>query len=295
MGCLMAEKVDLRVNVLGRPWISMQGAELRLSPSAAHTMAFLALGPDEGPSRAQMATHLFADCLESVARRRLSTALWRLRAEFRDAVGHEVVDTTSSHRVCLLPDIELQVDAKEFRRSVRAGLSHPAEGMSADDAVTLEQAEASYVGCLMESAYDDWVIAERDNLGNLYLAVLDQLVQYHGVHRNANKVAEYADKAVDLEPLREDLHQHVMIAYSLAGRNDLADRQFHLCRLALLRELGADPMPETLALHSRLKAGIPRQSHDLSSLVSDLERARRDVQDLAALVERALEAVLELR
>ena len=107
----MAGKVDLQVHVLGTPWVCSQGAELRLSPSAAHTMAFLALGPDGGPTRARMAAHLFSDCLESVARRRLSTALWRLRTEFRDAVGHDVVDAASSHRVCLLPDVELQVDA----------------------------------------------------------------------------------------------------------------------------------------------------------------------------------------
>lgn len=291
----MADKVDLQVHVLGTPWVCLQGAELRLSPSAAHTMAFLALGPDGGPTRARMAAHLFSDCLESVARRRLSTALWRLRTEFRDAVGHDVVDSASSHRVCLLPDVELQVDAKEFRRSVTSGLSRSAEVMSADDAAILEQAEASYTGCLMESAYDDWVVSERDNLSNLYLAVLDHLVQYHGGQRNAAKVAEYAGKAVDLEPLREDLHQHVMTAYFLAGRQDLADRQFHLCRLALLRELGADPMPETIALHSRLGAGIPGQAQDLSALVTDLERARRDVRELAALVERALDAVLQLR
>jgi len=289
-------RLELQVHVLGAPWVGAGGAQLPLSPSAATTLALLALAPHDGLSRTRMATQMFADCPEPVARRRLSTALWRLRTELRDTVGHDVLDSACPSRVALLPDVEVRVDAREFRDRVTPVLHQPAETMTPDMAAVLESAAESYRGSLLEPNYDDWVVFERDRLANLYLAVLDQLVQYHGQRRDAAKVATYAEKALVLEPLREDLHRHVMVAYQRAGRPDLASRQFELCRLALLQELGADPMPETIALHTRIMIGDgSATADDLAGLVADLERARREVLELATIVERALDAVLRLR
>ncbi|RHW23352.1 hypothetical protein D0Z08_30140 [Nocardioides immobilis] len=288
-------RLELQVHLLGTPWVGAGGARLRLSPSAATTLALLAMAPDDGVSRTRMATQMFADCPEPVARRRLSTALWRLRTELRDTVGRDVVDSASPSRVALLPDVDVRVDAREFRDRVTPVLRQPADAMTPDMAAVLESAAESYTGSLLETNYDDWVVFERDSLANLYLAVVDHLVQYHGQRHDAAKVATYAEKAVELEPLREDLHRHVMVAYHRAGRADLASRQFELCRLALLRELGADPMPETIALHTRIMIGDgSATAGDLASLVADLERARREVRELATIVERALDAVLRL-
>lgn len=287
--------LELQVHVLGVPWVGAGGAPLRLSPSVTHTFALLAMAPDEGLSRVRMAAQIFAGCPDQVARRRLSTALWRLRTEFRDRVGRDVVDSASPHRVALFPDIDVQVDAKQFRDLVSPVLQRPAETMTPAEAEILETADESYSGSLLETASDDWVVAERDQLANLHLAVLDYLVQHHGLHGDAMKVATYATRATAFEPLREDLHRHVMLAHARTGRPDLADRQFELCRLALLRELGSDPMPETVALHTRLGLGdLHGRSGDVAALVADLEQARRDVREVAVLVERALDAVLRL-
>jgi DNA-binding SARP family transcriptional activator len=290
------QTLELHVHLLGTPRVTANGTTLRLSRSAAQTLAFLAIGPDEGRSRILMAAQLFADCPEPVARRRLSTALWRLRTEFRDCLGRDIVNSVSPHRICLMPNVDVHVDAKEFRERVTPALNRPVESLGVEEAEGLAAAVASYTGSLLETTYDDWVIAERDNLSDLYLAVLDLLVQYYGRLGDSAQVTRYAAKAVALEPLREDLHRHVMLAFDRSGRPDLADRQFETFRLALLRELGADPMPETVALHTRITAGHgAARSGDLAALVADLERARRDVQELAALVERALDAVVRLR
>jgi DNA-binding SARP family transcriptional activator len=296
LGARSGEILELQIHLLGTPWVGAHGAPLRLSKSAAHTLAFLAMGPDEGQSRTRMATQLFANCPEPVARRRLSTALWRLRTELRHWLGRDVVNSASPHRICLMPDIDVHVDAKEFRDRVTPALDRPVESLRLEEAEVLTAAVASYTGSLLETVYDDWAVAERDNLSNLYLAVLDLLVQYHGHRGESALVTRYAAKAAALEPLREDLHRHVMVAFDRSGRPDLAERHFETCRLALLRELGADPMPETVALHTRITAGNgAAPAGHLVALVADLERARRDIRELAALVERALDAVQRLR
>jgi DNA-binding SARP family transcriptional activator len=76
-----------------------------------------------------------------------------------------------------------------------------------------------------------------------------------------------------------------MLAYGAAGRDDLVERQFERCRMVLLRELGADPMPETLAAYARLRGG----DTSMSTTVAALERAKRDVVRLAGAVDRALD------
>src|SRR4051794_41768596 len=84
-------RLELEVHLLGTPWVGSGGTALHLTPSAASTLALLAMAPDDGLSRTRMASQLFADCPEPVARRRLSTALWRLGPGARGSGGREAV------------------------------------------------------------------------------------------------------------------------------------------------------------------------------------------------------------
>ena len=50
-------------------------------------------------------------------------------------------------------------------------------------------------------------------------------------------VTKYGQLALNLEPLREDVHRHLMNAYAAVGRIDLAESQFERCRLLLRQEV----------------------------------------------------------
>ena len=118
------------------------------------------------------------------------------------------------------------------------------------------------------------MLAERHRLENLYLTALDYLVRFHGAGGDVEPVARYGELALELEPLREDVHRHLMDAYGAAGRDDLVERQFERCRHGLLDELGADPMPETTAVYSRSPAGpAPAPDRTVAALLAELERA----------------------
>lgn len=288
--------VDLQVHVLGDPWVGSTAGPVRLSPSAAHTLAFLAIGPPEGRSRTEMAAQLFGECNERVARRRLSTAIWRLRSELRIALGIDALESPDPARVRIAADVAMTVDAVEFLRTAEPMIARPASSLDAESARALEEAVAMYCGGLLESAYDEWVLQARDRLSNVYLTALDYLIQYHGASGDAERVARFARRALELEPLREDFHRHVMSSYAELGRPDLVERQFETCRQGLLRELGADPMPETIALYGRLTRGKATDGRNLSihDVVEDLEQARRDIAELSAIIDRALHTARRL-
>ena len=285
----MSASGTLTLNLLGPPTLVAGNVRVSLSPSASMLCAYLALAPREGRSRSTAAAHLFADCPDAMARRRFNTALWRLKTEVRSSLGIELVDGVAGRSVCLSDAVEVTVDAARFEELVRPVLRVPPAELTETDARRLESAVSLHRGQLVEPCHDDWVLVHRYRIEDLYLTALDYLVQHYGPRGEVGAVAKYGELALDLEPLREDVHRHLMAAYGAAGRRDLVERQFERCRMVLLQELGADPLPETIASYSRLTHGGAAQITSLDPLVAELERARREVVRLGAIVDRALE------
>ncbi|MFI6567423.1 BTAD domain-containing putative transcriptional regulator [Streptomyces sp. NPDC050534] len=279
----------MSLNLLGPPSVVFKGEAVRLSPGATMLCAYLALAPQGGRPRSVAAAQLFGDCSEQPARRRLNTALWRLRVEVRSMTGLEIVTGDGRSTVILSPDVDVTTDAAQFQTLIELVLRVPPTDLADADVARLDSAVSLRRGQLVETCQDDWVLAARYRIDNLYLAALDYLIQHHGARGDVPAVNEYGERALELEPLREDLHRHLIRAYGTAGRMDLAERQFERCRAILLEELGADPMPETVATYARLRGGGANRSTTVAALVAELERARRDVGRLAAAVDRALD------
>jgi len=288
----------LGLRLFGAPALVSGDDPVALSPGATMLCAYLALGPREGRARSVAAAQLFTDCAEPAARRRLNTALWRLRSELRSSIGVDLVERAGGRTVALSPAVEVTVDAAIFEELVAPVRHRSAAGLTPADAARLERAVALHRGRLVEPCDDEWVLGARNRIENLYLAALDHLVQFHGARGDVAAVARYGELALALEPLREDVQRHLMAAYGGAGRFDLVERQFERCRMVLLEELGADPMPETLALYARLTRGragsgqVPAAT--VTALVAELERARREVGRLSEIVERALDRLHHL-
>jgi DNA-binding SARP family transcriptional activator len=280
-------RTELTLSLLGVPRGSASGVDL--SPGATVLCAYLALAPAGGRQRAVAAGELFADCPESAARRRLSTALWRLRSELRAVTGMDAVTTADSRTLGFADALDVSTDADRFERLVSPVLARPPAEMSDEDAAVLDEAVGLHRGRLLEPYDDEWLMARRYRIENEYVTALDYLLQHAGARGHLAAVDEWGEAALAIEPLREDLHRHIMAAYGAAGRTDLVERQFERCRRLLLAELGADPLPETIALYSRLTRGAGPASPGLAALEAELQAARREVRRLGDLVDRALE------
>jgi DNA-binding SARP family transcriptional activator len=288
----MTERLELIL--LGMPRLIGTTGPIPLSPGTSLLCAYLALAPKDGRRRQVAATQLFADCPEPVARRRLSTALWRLRTEVRTATGVDLVKCTRDDRMRLSPAVEMALDTQDFEGLVAPALEAPPDALTADLASRLERAVSIHGGQLIEPCGDEWVLAERTRIETMYLTALDYLVVHHGKQGAHLKVRRFGELALAMEPLREDVHRHLMTAYAAAGRDDLVERQFERCRQVLLDELGTDPLPETIGLYARLRHGDSALSPSLSALRTDLERARREVDRLAIVVDRALQHLRQM-
>ncbi len=285
---------QLTLRLMGAPTLLTGDAPVALSPGASLLCAYLALGPKEGRSRDVAAAQLFTDCPTTSARRRLNTALWRLRNEVRERTGVDIVGAVGAQRVSLNSAVDMALDARVFEELVTPAFASKATELTKEQAGSLEAAVRMRHGQLVEACDEEWVLAERARIEDLYLTALDCLLQYYGAHGEPGAVAKYGDMALALEPLREDIHRHLMTAYAAANRDDLVERQFERCRAVLLEELGADPLPETVALYSRLRRGESGPNPSVGALTQELERARREIARLSEIVERALEHVARM-
>jgi DNA-binding SARP family transcriptional activator len=285
----------LSLRLLGHAAVFAGGRPVDLSPGAAMLCAYLALAPVDGRSRSTAAAQFFADCPEPAARRRFNTALWRLQAEMRAKAGADLIIRRGARSIGLDTGVGLTIDALVFEDLVTPVLRLDPANLSQADADRLVSAVRMHRGPLLESCQDDWVLTDRYRLDNLYLTALDYLIQHFGARGEIVEVTRYGQLALDREPLREDVHRRLMRAYAAVGRPDLAESQFERCRLLLRQELGADPMPETMAL--RLQIG-QRRTGDVAgyaALVTELEHARVHMTRLTASVDRAMDQLRNLR
>jgi DNA-binding SARP family transcriptional activator len=86
------------------------------------------------------------------------------------------------------------------------------------------------------------------------LARLATVCEDQGDHAGA---ADAARRLVGEDPLAEDAHRALILAYARAGKRAHALRQYLDCRRALVDGLGIEPARETTELQQLVLAGEP--------------------------------------
>src|SRR5262249_12795591 len=131
----------------------------------------------------------------------------------------------------------IDVDVARFEAAVAAGT--PA---------ALEQVGELYRGELLEglvldeSAFETWLLSERERLRELSIEGLAKLLAHHqGAHGSAERAIQAAVRLLALDPCQEVVHRTVMRLYARQGRHAAALRQYQVCVTALRRELNAEP------------------------------------------------------
>jgi DNA-binding SARP family transcriptional activator/tetratricopeptide (TPR) repeat protein len=197
---------------------------------------------------------LWPELSASRARSSLQVAVSRTRRVLDPpgAEGSAIESADRTYRLALGDHGE--VDAERFRSAARAALARDGE----ERQHLLEHARSLWGGEPMpEERYSDWATPYREQLIDLYTALLAALVETHLVAGADVRAAEFARDLVDLDPLNEGGHRALITAYARAGRTGYALRQYLECRRALVDQLGVEPSEETSRLQARVLAGEP--------------------------------------
>lgn len=232
-------------------------AEVKMPPTASALLAFLLLHRERCQSRDVLACLRWGDQPQEQARNALNTALWRLRRAL------EPDGTPRGTYLVTLPSGEIGfnwqsepwVDLVIFETGAAQTLAVPPPRMTAAHAAELESVLPLYDGELLEGFYDDWALRERERMRSLYLDSLAHLMDYYELSDQYNAALAAGQKILAIDPLREEVHRHLMRIYLRNGQRALAIRQYHTCCAVLESELDLPPMDETEALYRQMAPG----------------------------------------
>jgi DNA-binding SARP family transcriptional activator len=150
-------------------------------------------------------------------------------------------------------EARVEIDTERFITCWRDARECERQGRFGAALELYREAERMYVGDYLENeVYDDWTIIHREELRDLFLDVLGRLAQLacdDGAHQD---VIRYCHKIVLADPCREDAYRMLMNSHAALNQLARAGAWYAVCRTKLLREVEAQPSPETVQAFEQL-------------------------------------------
>jgi DNA-binding SARP family transcriptional activator/predicted ATPase len=239
---------ELAIRLLGTFDISYQGQSLPAlqADRPQSLLAYLLLHRHAPQSRRHLAFLLWPDSGEAQALNNLRNLLHTLRRALPDADRYLAIDKTTLQ---WRPELPIYLDIAKFEAAL-------VEGQQSADRNTarrrLEESVALYQGPLMPANYDDWLVPLRDELDGRYQSALRDLIELLARGGAYPAAATYAQRLVQLDPLDEGHTVRLMRLYAQAGDRNGVRRAYQACLIALRKELGVEPEPETKAAYENL-------------------------------------------
>ena len=240
---------SVRLELLGGAFLYAPDRKAwKLERKTAALLTYLTLEGDT--TRSRLAGLLWPDSLESTARNNLSQVARRLRE------GAGIALLTGDDRLSLSP--ELRIDASSLELEVFAGNDETVLGFHGELLEGLD-----YDDC---PEFQDWLLIKRESFLGLRRDAhlrLSQAAEQTGQSRLA---LEHASHVLELDPVSEVAHRHVMRLHYQNGDRGAALNAFERCKQTLEQELGVPPLPETLALAEAISHGATVQQTKLVRL-----------------------------
>jgi DNA-binding SARP family transcriptional activator len=205
--------------------------------------------------RETLASLLWGDSSTAQSRKYLRQALWQLQAalDSQTEPGNDRVLLVEPDRVRLNPVAGLWLDVAVFEQACARVQDVPGQALDAPRVQALRDAVDLYRGDLLEGWFYDWCLYERERLQNMYLAILDKLMDHCEVWGAYEAGLAYGARILCCDHARERTHRRLMRLYYLAGDRTAALRQYDHCVEALRRELAVKPSARTLALYEQIR------------------------------------------
>ncbi len=234
----------VHLSVLGRFEVSRADQPVMLQAKKAQALlAFLAVEYPAVVNRENIATLLWSHTGDDRARHNVRQAL----SHIRQHVGPVVLSEGEGLR---LDPARCNSDVLRFKAGTDAG-----------DAATLADCLKLYRGELLEGfhlrapEFDDWLRDAREHLRKSACHVIERLAEILISEGRDSEAERVLYRRLAIDPACEKAHRALMELFARTNRRSDALRQFQVCADALLRELGATPCDETIAVHDRIRHG----------------------------------------
>lgn len=226
-------------------------------------LAYLAIETERIHQRAQLATLLWPDHPDAMARSNLRHVLHQLRQTLADDPATPLLLTTYQ-TVELNPVFVLNTDVRHFTTLLATCARHSHSTLTDCPACMerYQQAARLYQGDFLaglsfygSEPFEEWAVIQRELLHQQALTVFFTLAAYHEAQGSYDQAQSCAQRQLALEPWREEAHRQLMRLLAYRGQRSAALAQYNQCRQLLADELGVEPSAETTALYEEIRSG----------------------------------------
>jgi predicted ATPase/DNA-binding SARP family transcriptional activator/DNA-binding CsgD family transcriptional regulator len=191
---------------------------------------------------------LWPDSGRKAASNSLRSTLHTARKVLDATIGTSYL-ASEDESLVLCPEGDLWVDVNALEEAA-------ATARAARDPATYRAALDLYEGDLLpEDRYEEWTEGRREELRQLYLALLVELAGLHEERDELGLAIEALRKATAKEPVLEEAHVALMRLYAISGRPERALAQYERLRDVLSRGLGTRPAASSRRLRDEIAAG----------------------------------------
>jgi DNA-binding SARP family transcriptional activator len=248
---------DMHIEYAARP-----REKAYLPRSIQALLGYLLINRNRYLDREVLADRLWGHLDAERARQRLNTTIWRLRSLIDVANNSRQANCLQSKNGALRfnPECHYWLDIEVLERAINSTSKKRLDQLSSHEVNELDAALELYRGDFLETIGNSWAVAEREHIRAMYIDGLALLAQYRVREKDFVAAITLGNRAVRLEPLREDIHRTVIEAYGRSGRTGQALRHFAVCSKHLRRELAIEPAGETILLRDSILRGfdVPR-------------------------------------
>lgn len=237
----------LNVLLFGHPQILVDQHPVKLTRRKVRALFYYLAAHRQPIHRNKLLEIFWADEARVPAQQVLRTTIYNLRNEF----GAFVVAEDDS--ISLRDDI--RVDVRLFEN----GLADPTAGPE-ELTATLQFYRGDFLDGIElpdSVAFDDWVTIERERYRRMAIRALTTLSAWHESQQDYSQALDFLDRALQTNPLQEDLQRESMRLQYLAGDRPGAIRRYDDLRRMLDKEMGVPPMVETRALYDLILSDRP--------------------------------------
>ena len=240
--------MSLRITLLGRFTVSVDGAEVPQRPGRARAvLARLALDNGRTVSRDALIRSLWGDEPPASAVNVVQIAVSTLRRE----LGVDAVRTDSTG-YALGP---AEVDLDDFLSGIRAGLRAAEQHDDLATTAALTPAIELFRPPLEDLGTQTFVVERRDWITERYLAAAEAHSAALIRLGRADAAVHLLPDLVDRNPLHEGLLEQLMLALAATGREAAALAAYESGRERIADELGVDPGTRLRDTHARILRG----------------------------------------
>jgi ATP/maltotriose-dependent transcriptional regulator MalT/DNA-binding SARP family transcriptional activator len=237
----------IAIRALGRTQVKIGDQIVKLATwktQSVRDLFFFILQNIDGVTKEDIGEVFWPEADQQTIRLRFKNSIYRVR----HALGTETI-TLADEAYRFNRTLDYDYDVEDFLQEISSSQSTDDQNVKIQH---LKNALSLYKGPYLPKIDYEWVLVQRENLHQKYLAIASTLIDLLIETKQYQQVIAYSDRAIEIEPCSEAAHRSAMIAYSALGDKAGMVRQFDKCKKLLLSDLGITPSPQTESLYRTL-------------------------------------------